>query len=83
MLAYSSLYFHVGMVKSANGSAASIPYGFYLVLWLDGSVTQIPYSKISFARTGHGLQVVFPGQAGVAGSPITIDQFYKSTNPPR
>ncbi len=79
VLAYNNLYVHQNVRYYKGDLTTSHPVGFYIVLWADGKVTEVPYNKILFYPQGFGnYKNAFPGQAGVPSDAITYDTYQKT-----
>ena len=79
-LAYTALYFHMNR-RHFNGYKDTInPVGFFIAVWNDGTVQEVPYSDLMFVKqpsTGNYLWG-FKGQAGVPAEAIPFNTFYKN-----
>ena len=78
ILAYSRMYYHLGS-RHYNGFKDTIsPRGFFLVIWDDGSVQQVPFTDEMFIKVP-GREAYtrgFKGQAGVPPGSLPFDDFY-------
>jgi len=80
VLMYTNLYFHRNTRWSADKKRAKqYPVGFYLVLWSDGSVTQVPYDQSLFVKQGSNNWVTaFRGQAGVPAGALPYWTYFNT-----
>jgi len=58
-----------------NWTAERKPSGFYLVLWSDGSIEEVPYERVRLVQIGNAYSPFFPGQAGSKVKSISLADF--------
>lgn len=88
VLAQTSLYFHPNWSPYKGPQRMPNPVGFYMVLWDDGEIEEIPYDQVLNATTidkdfpdETGYQVVFRGEAGLPWDCVTYEEVYDKTLP--
>jgi hypothetical protein len=80
LLAYTEIYNYRNNRYPNNKPSTSNPVGYYVLLWDDGTITQVPYNQIILVRTGKNtFSEAFPGQADVPSDTINYDQFYQAS----
>ncbi len=80
-LTWTSLYyFENAQINWGDVNSSTMnPAGFYLVLWDDGQIEKVPFSKTLWVPQGSNNWVVaFPGQAGLPKSAKTFDEFNRN-----
>lgn len=80
VVAWTEIYFHRNIRYLKDGATPSKPAGFYLVLWDDGQVEQVPYNKAKYLgpQRSYPYQTVFEGQAGLPKTGVhTYDEYQK------
>jgi len=77
VLSYTPLYSHQNARLWGEDQSVRNPVGFYLVLWDDGEVAEIPYDLVMYVPKSSGeYGFAFPGQAGVGCDCMTYDEFW-------
>ena len=83
VLAYTDIYIHRNVHRFPKSRTTENPVGFFVVLWDDGTVTQVPYDELIYVPTEGNTEKrgkygqAFPGQAGIPANAVTYDQFYQ------
>lgn len=83
ILVFTPLYRHENIRRFKTGVDKTNPAGFFVVMWDDGSIENIPYNKRLYVPVDRNTwSFALPGQAGVPASALTYDRFnrqaYKS-----
>lgn len=82
VLAETTLYYHQNLRYFKGLRATMKPVGFYIVVWDNGKVEPIPYSKAIFFKKEGGYGYAFPGQAGVPANAIPFSEYYATIRRP-
>jgi len=82
ILLFTDLYFHENVRHYKNTRSSENPVGFYMVMWDDGKIEQIPYDKrlmvpLPAQGTRRTWKLGFRGQAGVPANAEDYDKHYK------
>jgi hypothetical protein len=78
VLSWTDLYVHNNFVTK-NGVTTENPVGYYVLLWDDGSIQQVPQDQVLLVPAKNGdLLYGFPGQAGLPANAMTRKQLYAS-----
>lgn len=75
VLSYINTYYWENPATLGNKRASDNPIGFYLVLWDDGVVKEVPYDKVFYSFSPEEYFVVFPNQAGVPSTTVTYEEW--------
>lgn len=83
VLAWTEIYAHANSTAEKNKEGKEVgrnihPVGYYMVLWDDGSIEQVPYDKQLLAPVGkNDWHLAFPGQAGLPSDTLTYEAYIK------
>lgn len=77
VLMWADLYVYPNNFTLGDGASVHNPVGFYVVLWADGDVTQIPYDLALFTPgEGDYYRPIFPGQVNPRFDTLTYEERY-------
>lgn len=80
VLVCTNLYTHRNIRHLPNAHTEENPVGYFVVLWDDGKIEQVPYDQQLYAPDPANkgrFKLAFPGQAGVPSNALTYDEFYR------
>jgi len=77
VLAYVSTYNRENPPVAGGKRSLANPVGYYLVLWDNGSIEEVPYDKAFFtiSSSSENFLTVFPQQAGVPSNTLTYEEW--------
>ncbi len=78
VLAYSDTYYHENIRRHGAKADTISPAGFYIVVWADGEVQEVPFERTAYVKQPDGFMVVFPGQAGIPASAVPFKTYWAS-----
>jgi len=76
VLAYSDTYYHENIRHHGAKADTISPAGFYIVVWDDGEVQEVPFERTAYVKQPDGFMVVFPGQAGIPTDAVSFKTFW-------
>jgi hypothetical protein len=80
VLAYVSTYNRENPPVAGGKRSLANPVGYYLVLWDNGNIEEVPYDKAFFtiSSSSENFLIVFPQQAGVPATTLTYEEWTTS-----
>jgi RNA polymerase sigma factor (sigma-70 family) len=78
VLAYSDTYYHENIRRHGAKADTISPAGFYIVVWDDGEVQEVPFERTAYVKQPDGFMVVFPGQAGIPAGAVPFKTYWAS-----
>jgi hypothetical protein len=77
VVASTDVYVHQNVKHLPNQKTTSNPVGFYMVIWDDGRIQQIPYDKVLYVPAGPSdFHIAYPGETGIPPGALTYDEYY-------
>ena len=76
VLAYSDTYYHENIRHHGAKADTISPTRFYIAVWDDGEVQEVPFGQTAYVKQLDGFMVVFPGQAGIPSGAIPFKTFW-------
>lgn len=74
VIAYTDMYFHTNKEKKLGQKINAEPSGFYVVLFGDGHVEQVPYDQVKYAKSSQVIPC-FPNQAGASIDSLSFQEY--------